>query len=63
MTTPIWDEMADRYEQLHTDEPGPINPDCAQGKHHACSGDAWDAEADAPAPCACECHAGPKDEK
>jgi hypothetical protein len=32
-----------------------LSPDCAQGKHTACSGDAWDDEADAPAACECNC--------
>lgn len=31
----------------------PVSPDCEQGKHDACSGDAWDHTADAPARCAC----------
>jgi hypothetical protein len=34
----------------------PMNPDCVNGKHHACRGDAWDLSADAPAECACDCH-------
>ena len=36
--------------------PMPYNPDCAQGKHRACAGDAWDFELDEPATCACGCH-------
>lgn len=35
--------------------PRPVSPDCAQGKHVACSGDAWDDEADGPAACSCNC--------
>ncbi len=34
----------------------PMNPDCVQGKHPACAGDAWDEEADERTTCACECH-------
>lgn len=30
--------------------------DCRDGKHLACIGDAWDAEADVPADCECNCH-------
>ncbi|WP_402465703.1 hypothetical protein [Isoptericola aurantiacus] len=33
-----------------------INPDCAQGKHAACAGDAWDDLTDAPTECRCDCH-------
>ena len=33
-----------------------VNPDCRDGKHRACRGDAWDAEKDAPAECGCACH-------
>lgn len=32
------------------------NPDCRDGKHHACAGDAWDEETDQPTRCACVCH-------
>ena len=35
-----------------------MNPDCAQGKHVACSGQAWDWEADDLVPCPCPCHKG-----
>jgi hypothetical protein len=28
-------------------------PECTQGKHPNCSGQAWDSEADAPGPCTC----------
>lgn len=35
---------------------GPLNPDCRDGKHRACNGDAWDMAKDAPAECACTCH-------
>lgn len=41
-----------------------LNPDCAQGKHHACAGDAWDEDEDEAARCACPCHhqaTGPTD--
>lgn len=34
----------------------PYSPDCAQGKHKACLGDAWDFDADVRAACACGCH-------
>ncbi len=33
-----------------------LNPDCRQGKHAACRGDAWDDTTDAPVTCACGCH-------
>lgn len=33
-----------------------MNPDCAQGKHVACSGQAWDWDADDLVPCPCPCH-------
>ena len=33
-----------------------VSPDCRDGKHRACVGDAWDVEADTPADCECDCH-------
>lgn len=33
-----------------------ISPDCRDGKHHACRGDAWSHTLDEPSPCACSCH-------
>ena len=33
-----------------------INPDCRDGKHPACNGDAWDDDTDLPAACECSCH-------
>lgn len=33
-----------------------INPDCRDGKHRACHGDAWDVARDVPTTCDCECH-------
>lgn len=33
-----------------------LNPDCRDGKHRACAGDAWDEELDQPTRCACACH-------
>jgi hypothetical protein len=35
------------------EEPRATCPDCAQGKHGACVGDAWDDEFDRPALCQC----------
>ncbi|MFD6029817.1 hypothetical protein ACFWE5_03830 [Cellulosimicrobium funkei] len=35
----------------------PVNPDCRDGKHRACAGDAWDFDADQPDDCSCTCHA------
>lgn len=35
-----------------------MNPDCRDGKHDACNGDAWDNEADMPIWCGCWCHDG-----
>lgn len=34
-----------------------LNPDCRDGKHPACRGDAWDDDTDAETTCACSCHA------
>jgi hypothetical protein len=34
----------------------PFNPDCAEGKHRACRGDAWDSLLDMVTDCVCECH-------
>lgn len=36
--------------------PEHLNPDCRDGKHHACAGDAWDNHQDEPTACACDCH-------
>lgn len=33
-----------------------VNPDCRDGKHDACAGDAWDLDADLPTTCKCWCH-------
>jgi hypothetical protein len=33
-----------------------MNPDCYQGKHAACAGDAWDDDTDSPTACGCDCH-------
>jgi hypothetical protein len=33
-----------------------VSPDCAAGKHVACSGGTWDFEYDAPTACECDCH-------
>lgn len=33
-----------------------LSPDCRDGKHRACRGDAWSKELDAPTACACYCH-------
>lgn len=38
------------------DRPAVIAPDCRDGKHQACIGDAWSTAEDAPAPCDCSCH-------
>lgn len=35
---------------------GPLGPDCREGKHHACRGDAWDHQADTLTDCTCTCH-------
>lgn len=32
------------------------NPDCRDGKHRACAGDAWDYETDQRVWCRCKCH-------
>jgi len=34
-----------------------LNPDCRDGKHPACNGDAWCDVDDEPAGCDCACHA------
>lgn len=39
--------------------PGPIDPDCQQGKHRACLGETWDDEYDRMTECACPCHLEP----
>lgn len=50
------------HTDLHKSQDGtqwaspPINPDCAQGKHHACRGDAWDQRLDRATDCVCDCH-------
>ena len=36
--------------------PMPYSPDCAQGKHRACAGTAWDFDADELVACTCGCH-------
>jgi recombination protein RecT len=59
-------EVTHRYEQVtDPDEAGAggtvpgevvdrsLCPECTQGKHPNCSGQAWDSEADAPGPCTC----------
>lgn len=33
-----------------------MNPDCRAGKHHACSGTAWDEDRDELGTCSCTCH-------
>ena len=33
-----------------------LNPDCWDGKHAACGGDAWDDDDDVGTPCQCPCH-------
>jgi hypothetical protein len=35
----------------------PICPECRDGKHAACIGDAWDPKTDAIVPCICRCQA------
>lgn len=35
-----------------------LNPDCATGKHTACSGTAWCESCDELVPCECSCHEG-----
>ena len=32
------------------------SPDCRDGKHRACTGEGWDADADTVVGCSCECH-------
>jgi hypothetical protein len=36
--------------------PTTVGPDCRDGKHRACRGDAWDTRTDQPAVCGCGCH-------
>lgn len=33
-----------------------LNPDCRDGKHAACAGDAWSEWRDRRVPCGCSCH-------
>jgi hypothetical protein len=40
----------DECDRLHR------SPDCGEGKHRACRGDAWCTDLDVPALCDCDCH-------
>lgn len=33
-----------------------MNPECREGKHRNCWGEAWDLEADDVTDCSCDCH-------
>jgi len=33
-----------------------LSPDCRDGNHQKCNGDAWDLEADGITDCRCGCH-------
>jgi hypothetical protein len=73
----VWHDEAQRLERTGHLDQGPcwcaecvageiaasiVGPDCRDGKHAACIGDAWDDMTDAPAPCGCPSHAtGGKD--
>lgn len=37
----------------------PLNPDCRDGKHPACRGDALDDDTDTITDCQCPCHTTP----
>ena len=41
---------------MHSSDDIPLNPDCRDGKHQACAGDAWDLKKDEPTDCGCPCH-------
>lgn len=41
--------------------PDPTSPDCAAGKCHACSGDAWHVALDALTDCEHPCHVASND--
>jgi hypothetical protein len=52
----------------YTDEPlygrrSTLNPDCRDGKHRACRGDAWDDIRDTATLCTCGCHDDNKEVK
>ena len=36
-----------------------LSPDCRDGNHKKCYGDAGDVDADEPVDCGCNCHGGP----
>lgn len=37
-----------------------LSPDCRDGNHQKCNGDAWDLEADGITDCRCGCHDEPE---
>lgn len=39
--------------------PTPLSPDCRDGNHHKCDGQAWDDTEDALVSCGCACHIEP----
>ena len=43
-------------EPSEIDYPPPLDPDCLNGSHKACTGTAWDVEADDLVDCQCGCH-------
>lgn len=49
----IVDAVRDILGALYAHNP---SPDCRQGKHGSCTGDAWDDTADHLVPCPCTCH-------
>lgn len=42
---------------LNVERDDHLNPDCRDGKHKACAGDAWCMVTDEPSTCSCDCHA------
>lgn len=45
------------FDKVH-EQPPPVCPECEQGKHVNCTGEAWDFDADEPTACQCPEHAG-----
>lgn len=52
-------DMERLLREIEAPMPEPLNPDCREGKHRACRGDAWDVQADRECACGCECHRFP----
>lgn len=60
LTKPQLIDLLVHAERLATGEPGSVSPDCRDGKHRACIGDAWNDAEDGPDECRCSCHEEPR---